>query len=465
MIVARLTIDRIAAAVGGRVSGAGPGTTFTGVSTDSRTIKPGELFVALTGEKFDGHVFCPAAREAGAAGAMVQTGASDLAAWPDGFVRLEVADTLRALGDLARLARSEFTGPVAAVTGSNGKTTTKEMLATILAVRQNVLRTEGNLNNLIGLPLTLLRLTDAHQAAVVEMGMDRPGEIARLTEIAGPTLGLITNVGPAHLGRLGSVEAVAAAKGELFAGLSPIATAVVNADDPLVTAQAERFGGDKVTFGFSAAADVRIEALTTSPAGSTFVLVHGPDSRTVRLALVGGHNAMNALAAAAAALVLGASLDDIAAALADFSPVPGRQTFVRLAGGATLIDDTYNANPASMAAALRTLAAVRGEGRGLCALGDMLDLGPESVEAHRRIGRLIGALDLGPLFLVGRFAEEVAAGAREAGLNHTGLRLFDGHDRLAADLEREIRPTDTVLVKGSRGSAMDRVVAALAGKR
>ncbi len=465
MIVARLTIDRIAAAVGGRALGADPEATFTGVSTDSRTIKPGELFVALRGEHFDGHAFGPAARAAGAAGAMVQTGLAEVQDWPEGFVQIEVADTLRALGDLARQVRNEFTGPLAAVTGSNGKTTTKEMLAQILARRRAVLKTEGNLNNLIGLPLTLLRLTDAHRAAVVEMGMDRPGEIARLTEIAGPTLGLITNVGPAHLQRLGSVEAVAAAKGELFAGLSPIATAVVNADDPLVAAQAERFGGDKVTFGFSPAADVRIEGLATSPLGSTFVLVHGPESRPIRLPLVGGHNAANALGAAAAALVLGASLDDVAAALADFRPLPGRQAFIRLAGGATLIDDTYNANPASMAAALRTLAAVRGEGRGLCALGDMLDLGPESAEAHRRIGRLIGALDLGPVFLVGGWAEEVAAGAREAGLNHAGLRLFAGHDQLAADLEREMKPTDTVLVKGSREAAMDKVVAALAGKR
>jgi UDP-N-acetylmuramoyl-tripeptide--D-alanyl-D-alanine ligase len=465
VIVARLTMDRIAEALDGQVVGGDPQTTFAGVSTDSRTIQPGQLFVALAGDRFDGHRFCRAAAENGAAGAMVQTDRVTGDDWPSELARIEVADTLRALGDLAGLVRIEFTGQVAAVTGSNGKTTTKEMLARMLARRRTVLKTEGNLNNLIGLPLTLLRLADKHQAAVVEMGMDRPGEIARLTEIAGPTLGLITNVGPAHLKRLGSVEAVAAAKGELFAGLSPIATAVVNADDSLVTAQAGRFDGEKLTFGFASGADVRIQGLVTTIEGSTFELVYGRDSRLVRLALVGTHNAANALAAAAAAIALGESLADIVAALADFRPLAGRQNFVRLAGGTTLIDDTYNANPASMAAALRTLAAVRGEGRGLCALGDMLDLGENSAPAHRRIGRLIGALDLGPVFLLGQWADEVAAGAREAGLNSAGARRYDGHDQLAEALGQEMKPTDTVLVKGSRGAAMDKVVTALMEER
>ncbi|MBU0513557.1 MAG: UDP-N-acetylmuramoyl-tripeptide--D-alanyl-D-alanine ligase [Proteobacteria bacterium] len=463
MILAGLSIDRIAAAVGGRVVVPGRRLTFSGVSTDSRTVAPGELFVALVGPRFDGHDFIAPALTAGAAGAIVQAGRVTRGDWPALVCRIEVTDTLRALGELARRVRQDFTGPLAAVTGSNGKTTTKEMLAAILARRQQVLKTEGNLNNLIGLPLTLLRLAADHSAAVVEMGMDRPGEIARLTEIAAPTLGLVTNIGPAHLAGLGGVEAVAEAKGELFEGLSPIATALINADDPRVVAQARRCRSTKVTFGFAAHADVRAENPTSGPAGSRCRLVTEAGHQEIALPLIGGHNLMNALAAAAAALTLGRSLEDVAAALATFQPVAGRQSVRRLTRGVTLIDDTYNANPASMAAALRTLSEVRGDGRGLCALGDMLDLGDAALEAHRRVGRMIGALDLGPVFLLGGWAEEVAAGARESGLSRNGVNILADHDQLADRLKRELAPGDTVLVKGSRATAMDRVVAAIVG--
>jgi len=463
MILAGLTMDQIAAAVGGRLVVPGERPTVSGVSTDSRTVAPGELFVALSGPRFDGHDFIAKALAAGAAGAIVRTGRADPDDWPARACRIEVTDTLRALGELARRVRQDFTGPVAAVTGSNGKTTTKEMLAAILARGLKVLKTEGNLNNLIGLPLTLLRLASDTRAAVVEMGMDRPGEIARLTEIAAPTLGLITNIGPAHLAGLGSVEAVAEAKGELFEGLSPIATAVVNADDPRVVEQARRCRSPKVTFGFAAQADVRAEDPTSGPDGARCRLVTAAGRQEIALPLLGGHNLMNALAASAAALTLGCSLADVAAALATFPGVVGRQTVHRLARGVRVIDDSYNANPASMAAALRTLSEVRGAGRGLCALGDMVDLGEAAIEAHRRIGRMIGALDLGPVFLLGDWAEEVAAGAREAGLGRNGVNVLADHDQLADRLRSELAPGDTVLVKGSRATAMDRVVAAIIG--
>ena len=459
----RLDAEFVARALDTAAVGAPPDGPFTGVSTDSRRVEPGQLFVALEGPRFDGHDFVAAALEAGAAGAVVRRGFS-LPERP-GACLFPVADTTRALGDLAAAWRREHSARVVAVTGSNGKTTTKEMLAAVLGRRHRVLRNRGNFNNHVGLPLTLLTLSGEHTAVVVEMGMNAPGEIARLTQIAAPEVGLVTNVGPAHLGRLGSLEAIAAAKAELYQGLGPGDTAVVNADDPLLAPWAGRLACRVVTFGSGEGAMVRAGEADYGEAEVRFRLeLPGAAPCPVRLPVPGRHNLMNALAAAAAAWVLGLGSEEIAAGLADFAPVPGRFSPRRAPGGYTVIDDTYNANPASLAAGLEALAARREPGRRVLILGDMRELGPEAPRLHREAGGQAVAAGCALVWAVGRFAEEVAAGARAAGLAGARARAFADQRELAAAARESLRPEDVVLVKGSRSAGMERVVAALLGE-
>lgn len=441
-------------------------TTFASITTDSRRLEPGALFVALRGPQHDGHDFVREALARGAAGAVVD----HVIEGADARRLIHVTDTLRALGDMAASTRRQQAIRVVAITGSNGKTTTKELIAAICAAadfpppRTRFLKTEGNYNNLIGLPLTLLQLRGDEAVAVVEMGMNHPGEIARLTEIAGPDYAVITNVGSAHLeGVGGTVAGVAAAKSELFAGLTPAAVIAVNLDDEWIRRIAAPFPGRKVTFGRDG--DVRASAIVDlGTDGVAFDLHIGEQAAKVRLHLVGAHNVMNALAAAAIGYAMGLSLDVIVRGLHSATPPAQRMQVIRLANGVTLINDAYNANPSSVEAALTALRRL--PGRRVVVFGDMRELGDESRRAHHNVGERAASLGVQQLFLLGAHAEDVTAGARAGGMAADAMHVCASHAAVAAAVVALWQPGDCVLVKGSHGMKMDEVVRLLeaAGK-
>jgi UDP-N-acetylmuramoyl-tripeptide--D-alanyl-D-alanine ligase len=427
---------------GGRLRG--PDVEVLGVSTDTRSLAPGALFVALTGPRFDGHDFARAAREAGAAALMVSRPV------PVDLPRIEVQDTLAALGRLAAAWRGTLPVRVVALTGSNGKTTVKELCASILGRLGPTWATRGNLNNHIGVPLTLLALDAEHRHAVVEMGANHPGEIAALTRLARPDVALVNNAGPAHLEGFGTVEGVARAKGEIFQGLGPGGVAVFNADDRHAAVwEALTEGRRRLRFGFGAAAEVRGRE---TPDGGLRIdtPLGGVD---VRLRLAGRHNRYNALAATAAALALGAPLAAVVEGLERVRPVAGRLVPVPARRGAWLIDDTYNANPASLQAGIEALCA--GPGEPWLILGDMAELGGEAQRLHEAAGR--GAREAGVrrLFTLGRLARLAAESFGPQ------AEAFDEVEALIEAVAGAIRGGERILVKGSRAMRMERVVAAL----
>ena len=450
-------------ATSGTAGGAvAPTLIFESVSTSSNQIAPGALFVALRGERHDGHSFVGEALQRGALGAIVEYVPAGVS--PQHLVL--VSDTLHALGDLAAWTRAQQSMKVVAITGSVGKTTTKEMIAAICeaaapaGARPPVLRTEGNFNNLIGLPLTLLRARGDEAVAVLEMGMNRPGEIARLTEIARPDYAVITNVGPAHIERLGSIAGVAAAKGELFAGLSPSAVIAVNADDEWIGRLAMPFAGRKVFFGQGGEVQARSVADFGSD-GVAFDLVVNDRVVKTRLPLIGLHNVSNALAAAAIGHAMDIDIDVIARGLGRTMAVAGRMQIIRLRNGVTLIDDAYNANPSSVEAALMALR--RFSGRPVVVLGEMWELGDEARRAHHTVGERAAALGVQQLFLLGARAAEMAAGARCGGMPAEAIHVCGSHAEVAEAVVARWQPGDTVLVKGSHGMRMEEVVRLLEG--
>ena len=450
----RLTLADVLAATGGAM---GPGMDralhFDAVSTDSRGTLAGMLFVALRGPNHDGHDFVAQALAAGATAAVVDRTVPGASA-----ARLvRVGDTLKALGDLAAWGRCQRPAPVVAVTGSNGKTTTKELIAAVCAgAGWRVLKTEGNLNNLIGLPLTVLGARGDEAIRVLEMGMSRPGEIARLTEIARPDVAVVTNVGPAHLdGVGGTLAGVAAAKGELFAGLSPGASIAVNGDDAWVRRIAVPFAGRKVIFGTGG----EVRALGVRDLGGdglAFTLAVGAETADLRLRLVGAHNVTNALAAAAVGHVLGLRVDTIAHGLARAEGPAMRMRARRLANGVTVIDDAYNANPSSMEAALQALTRL--PGRAVAVLGEMRELGDEGRRAHHVLGERAATLGVAQLVVLGGYAEAVAAGAVAAGVPRAAVQICTSHADAAGAVIERWQPGDAVLVKGSRAMRMETVV-------
>ena len=432
-------------------------SVFPSLSTDSRSPSPGALFVALQGERFDAHAFLAEAAARGAAGAVVRRGAG-LPALPPGFGLFAVGDTLRALGALARFHRRRFRLPLGAVGGSNGKTTTKEMVGSILSVVGPALKTEGNLNNEVGLPLTLLRLTAGHRAAVVELGMNAPGEMGRLVALAEPDAGVLTTIQPEHLEGLGSLAGVAAAEGELFSGLAATATAVVNLDEALVVEQARASRARWLTFGRDAGADVRLEE--TRPlgrAGQQVVLRSDGRTFAVQLGFLGAHNALNAAAAFALARGLGIPAEACAQGLALARPTARRLSVVEAPGGLTVLDDCYNANPASVRAALQTARELAGPGRVVAVLGDMLELGPGEAEEHRQMVDVAFQLATVRAFLGPR--SWAAAPVQEAPESARFMEV----EALWDWLQPRLRPGDVVLVKGSRGMRMERLVERLTG--
>ena len=425
---------------------------FTGVSTDSRMVGCGDLFVALKGEKFDGHEFVAVAKKKGAVAAMVcqgsETGNQEL-----GIPLILVKDTRLGLGKLAAYWRGHFTMPLVAVTGSNGKTTVKEMIASILrqtaGSADRVLATEGNLNNDIGVPQMLLRLRAQHAYAVIEMGRNHAGEIAYLTGLARPSVALITNAGTAHLEGLGSVEAVARAKGEVFEGLDQMGVAIINADDPYAPLW-RKLAGSRRVVDFGLGADATVSACyQLNLLNSTMTLTLPDGVEEVELQVPGEHNVRNALAAAAATAAMGIGKETIALGLSRFSGVKGRMQKKRGLHDSTLIDDSYNANPESVRAALAVLAAV--PGKKILVLGDMGELGGNAVALHERIGEEARLAGVDRLFAVGELSAHTVAkfGA--------GARHFERIEELLAEVRTQLAANVTVLVKGSHFMQMERV--------
>ena len=445
------TLNAIAAAIGAGPAGADP--VIAGVSTDTRQVGAGQLFVALRGERFDAHDFLDQAVAQGAVALVV----SDPARVPAGVPALVVADTRRALGQMAAAWRRRFAIPVLAVTGSNGKTTTKEMIAAILRAQygDGVLATRGNLNNDIGLPLTLLGLDAHHRAAVIELGMNHPGEIAYLAPLGAPTVAVVTNAQRAHLQGMGDLDEVAREKGAIFAGLAADGVAVVNADDAYgaywqTVAQPHAV----VTFGIDRPATVR--GRVRQHGLETRLTLHAPQGDAeIALQVPGRHNARNAVAAAATCLAGGVSLAAVAAGLATFAGVKGRLQRRSGQNGATVLDDTYNANPDSVRAGIDVLAATIG--RKILVLGDMGEIGAASGQYHDEIGGYAKSQGIDRLYVLGDAAQLAARNFGEGG------RHFRTAEQLVAALAAELSPTATVLVKGSRFMKMERIADAIAG--
>jgi UDP-N-acetylmuramoyl-tripeptide--D-alanyl-D-alanine ligase len=438
-----------------------------GGAVDSRRVRPGELFVALAGERTDGHRFLRAAADAGAAALLVsrEPAPDELAALGDLSVLL-VPDTLRAFHAIAAGWRARFTPLVVGITGSIAKTSTKEAVAAVLSSRLRTLRSEGNLNNEIGLPLTILELGPEHEAAVLEMGMYVGGEIADLARISRPRIGVVTAVQGVHLSRIGSLDAIEAAKAELVEALPPDGTAVLNADDPRVLGMAGRTAARALTYGFSATADVGAESVRGAGLrGMRFVLRATAGGRAVRrpvsIPTLGRLSVHNALAAAAVGLAAGLGPESIETGLAGGWSAPHRAQVVA-AAGVTILDDTYNASPGSVVAALDLLAGL--PGRRIAVLGEMLELGDAAPAGHRDVG-IAAAATVDLLIVVGEGAAGIASGAREGGLDPSRILVVDDRDSALGALRARLAVGDVVLVKGSRGVALEALVEALVAER
>jgi UDP-N-acetylmuramoyl-tripeptide--D-alanyl-D-alanine ligase len=429
------------------------------VVIDSREVSPGAIFVALPGARVDGADFVSAAFADGAAAAVVsEAGAAKV---PRALLRTRpvfvVRDPVEALGDLARAHRLRHRNvPVVGITGSSGKTTTKEMLHCLLSGSRNVLRNPGNRNNLIGMPLSLLTLSDEHDVAILEMGTNAPGEITRLAGVAAPDIALITNIAPAHLEGLGSMEGVTREKGELFRALPPAGTAVVNATDLRVVREAARCTAEKVYYGV-ALNDFSGRIVSMTDSGMRIAVQTPAGEFESSVAVAGDHHLLNALAATAVAFTLGMRPAEMRDGFASFTAGPGRFHAVALRGGGLLLDDSYNANPASAEAALRSQAALSRGRRTVVVFGDMLELGESAPASHFRLGHLMAHLRVGMLLSFGANAAHVARGAREGGMEVSSIVHETERSRFREAVRAALSEGDVVLVKGSRGMRLDEV--------
>jgi len=446
------TLKQIADWVGGKIYGKS-GFTVRHIVTDSRLVRGGDFFVALRGEQFDGHSFLGEAQEAGAAGALVSRVRPDLV----GTSQIEVPDTLRGLQRMAEAYRGELCLKAVAVTGSNGKTSTKEMTASVLGERLSVSKTVGNFNNHIGLPLTILGSSGADQVGVFEMGMNHAGELAPLCEIARPDFAVITNIGVAHIGYLGSRAAIAREKSVVAESVSASGCVVLNANDDFTDWIASRTQARVVRAGINRG-ELQAREIQHTEKGETFLLTHGSENALVKLPVHGEHMVTNACLAAGVGLSFGLTLEEIADGLAK-TAIPGNRLKVQKLGPVLVINDAYNANPESMVAALKTATNFTVRGRKIAALGRMGELGEESAAGHRRVGRAVAELAFDYLITVGEEARLIAQAANGAGLKRT--REANTHEQAVEALLDFLEPGDLLLVKGSLSSAMDRVVRGL----
>ena len=456
------TAAEAAAWCDGEVVQGAPDTRFAATSIDTRTLGAGALFVAIAGPNHDAHGFLDQAADAGAAGLLVERARIAPGALPAGACVIACDDTTRALGAVASGHRARFAGPLVGITGSSGKTTTKEMTAAVFAAHGPCLKTEGNLNNEFGLPLTLLRREAEHASAVIELGMNHRGEIAALAAIARPDVALITNIGTAHIEHLGSREAIADEKGDLFAALTADGIAAVNADDARIVDQARRVAGRTLRYAVHADADVRARGPRFASRGAwAFALETPAGTRAVEVPGLSETTVINALAATAAGVAAELPLDTIVRGLCEHEPARGRMTRHALAREITLIDDTYNANPASMRASLESLAELRGSGRAIAVLGTMGELGETADAAHHEMGALAAELRLDALYALGEGAPRFAAGARAGGMQPSAIHEARSHAEIVDALRERAAKGDWILVKGSRAMRMERIVEAL----
>ena len=458
------TIDDIVSATGGRLLFGNTVYRFSGIAIDSRRIAPDELFVCIRGDVHDGHSFAEAVIREGVKGILINEHNAEslpLNRWKEKQVAcIAVDDTTRALGNLAAYNRNRARVSVIAITGSNGKTTTRKMTANVVSRRFDTLAAKGSFNNEIGLPLTLLSLTADHRWAVLELGMNHPGEIRRLGEICRPDIGMITNIGPAHLEGVGSIEGVTEAKAELLETIVTGGTVILNADDKRVSGLAARTQNRILYFGLSKQATVRGLDVSANDHTVAFTLSLPGETASVRLQTPGLFMVSNALAAAAVGHCIGLTAREIKAGLEAFKPVQGRMTIFSPGKGIHVIDDTYNANPESMAAAIRSLQSLRGDRRGIMVAGDMLELGKTAEQLHRNIGAMAARSGIARLYITGAYAESVAAGAKDQDMDHR--RIFVGtREEILEDLTGRLRTGDWVLIKGSRGMRMEKVVEGL----
>src|SRR6184192_640804 len=449
-----LTLSQIAQFAGGSLSAGDARVVIKKVSTDSRTLKPGELFVALRGENFDGHNFIESAAKAGATGAIVES------TWnrkiSNNFAVIQTKDTLQAYQDLAANYRKSLMLKVVAITGSNGKTSTKDFTAAVLAHRFRVTKTEGNFNNHVGLPRTILEATSADEIGVWEIGMNHPGEIATLAKVAAPDVAIITNIGVAHIEFMGSRKKIAEEKGALADAVGPEGTVILNADDPFTKDIATRTRG-KVILAGTTTGTIQAAEISQSGTGTDFTILEAAHRCRAQLPVPGLHMVQNALLAVTAGRVFGVSLEECAAGLAA-APLAKARLQIKKFGGVEFIDDSYNANPDSMKAALRTLAELPAEGQRIAVLGEMRELGDESERGHREVGEMAAALKVDHLIAIGNVAAGIADAAKQAGLENSSTVASTAE---AAELLAGIAtPGDLVLIKGSRLARTEQVIEA-----
>ena len=458
--MAQWTTTDILNATGGTWICGNPEVSFSGIEIDSRKISHLAFFVAIRGETHDGHRFCVDVIRVGVRGVLVETSRVNelpVSEWQEkGIVCIGVENTIHALGNLSAFHRKRLHVSVAAITGSNGKTSTRSMTTEILCRRFRVHSTSGNFNNHIGLPLTLLDLNETHEWAVLELGMNHCGEIERLSEICQPDIGIITMVGTAHLENFSSQEEICDAKAEIFKWMKPNGIAVLNMDDSRLAALACQLPYQTVFFGLNPEAEIRARQIESSPSGLSFCLDMPNESVNIHLPVMGDFMVTNALAAATVGYILGIPGFEIKAGIENFRPVKGRMNVIETVKGIHLIDDTYNANPASMTAAIQSLHKIKGNGRRILVIGDMLELGKDSPDFHRKIGEEAAITGVSILYATGRFAHDVTEGAANKGMNAD--RIFIGNKKTICDrLKEDLRKDDWVLIKGSRAMGMEEI--------
>lgn len=453
-----VTFQEFAQCTEGQIQQGDPTLLMQGISLDTRTLRPGEVFLALPGERCNGHAFVKTACQRGAQGIIVQR--PPLPAWLEGYrgVVVLVPHTLRALQSLARAVRRRSQAVIIGVSGSNGKTTTKEMLAEILTPHLPVLVTRGNLNNQIGLPMTLLGLTPEHRLAVLEVGVSSREEMQQLVEVAAPTIGLLTNIGKAHLAGFGSVDGVFAAKRVLLDALPMTGRAIINLDDPFLAPLASHLSCPTLTFGLVPEAQIRAADIQETPEGFSFTLEVERAEAQVTLHGLGRFNVMNALAAAAAACAVERPLSEIVQGLQRFQPTAMRMQPVMTASGALLINDAYNANPSSMRAAIDAFCRRYTSRTRYLVLGDMLELGSASAVEHRALGAWLAGLPIAGLFVTGVEAQAVGQGAREAHLPAERIQYEEDHQLLAEHVRARLTPGAAIFFKASRAVHLEAVI-------